>query len=560
MKKYFLLFLILLSYFTSQAQTAPVSPVQMNQATPYREPSVRNRLWFYNGALNRFWLVPDSITVKNWVGGSQDSIAFTNKFKNIGTVHSAIIDLNLDTIGNGGFVTWTAGHGLKRDTNHYLPLYLPTNTTIHQNGFILTLNGRIVTGSTITAGSTVTAPLLTINKGDIRTSEVTGVWFHNLSTANDSITRQNSTDAKFTGSAYDITTSSPHELDWKIGLRAIDGNPVNSKLVFRSRIDTTSSYHTNFELYDDGRVVLPSLPDTTAGYKALVIRADGTVQTAPYGSGGSDSTIYKTDGSLTGDRTVNVGSHKITFSGAQVGQAANFYIDDTSGGSGIVAITTDPTTQAAITIGSGGGDSNLSFSVQNGSHVSKSITMDSGTGTNGLLVMDQIDNVGMVANSSIDTAKISLKPKAYVTNEWVMGHLAGISTGVASVTGTTNRITSTGGTTPVIDISASYVGQSSITTVGTLSAGSIPYSLLTGTPTIMTSANFVYNETPSGTINGSNVTFTLANTPVSGKVSLYKNGLKLSPSEYSITGATITYTVAPNTSPFTDILLADYIK
>lgn len=40
--------------------------------------------------------------------------------------------------------------------------------------------------------------------------------------------------------------------------------------------------------------------------------------------------------------------------------------------------------------------------------------------------------------------------------------------GVTSVTGTTNRITSTGGTTPVIDISASYVGQSSITTVGTL--------------------------------------------------------------------------------------------
>lgn len=44
-------------------------------------------------------------------------------------------------------------------------------------------------------------------------------------------------------------------------------------------------------------------------------------------------------------------------------------------------------------------------------------------------------------------------------------------TGVTSVSGTANRITSTGGTTPAIDISASYVGQSSITTLGTIATG-----------------------------------------------------------------------------------------
>ena len=42
---------------------------------------------------------------------------------------------------------------------------------------------------------------------------------------------------------------------------------------------------------------------------------------------------------------------------------------------------------------------------------------------------------------------------------------------VTSVSGTVSRITSTGGTTPVIDISASYVGQSSITTLGTVTTG-----------------------------------------------------------------------------------------
>lgn len=48
---------------------------------------------------------------------------------------------------------------------------------------------------------------------------------------------------------------------------------------------------------------------------------------------------------------------------------------------------------------------------------------------------------------------------------------AGSSGTVTSVSGTANRITSTGGTTPVIDISASYVGQSSITTLGTVTTG-----------------------------------------------------------------------------------------
>lgn len=43
--------------------------------------------------------------------------------------------------------------------------------------------------------------------------------------------------------------------------------------------------------------------------------------------------------------------------------------------------------------------------------------------------------------------------------------------GVTSVSGTTNRITSTGGSTPVIDIAATYVGQASITTLGTVGTG-----------------------------------------------------------------------------------------
>jgi len=42
---------------------------------------------------------------------------------------------------------------------------------------------------------------------------------------------------------------------------------------------------------------------------------------------------------------------------------------------------------------------------------------------------------------------------------------------VVSVAGTVNRITSTGGSNPVIDISASYIGQASIVTLGTITTG-----------------------------------------------------------------------------------------
>lgn len=52
-----------------------------------------------------------------------------------------------------------------------------------------------------------------------------------------------------------------------------------------------------------------------------------------------------------------------------------------------------------------------------------------------------------------------------------LGSAAVPSGTVTSVSGTTNRITSTGGTTPVIDISAAYVGQTSINTLGTVTTG-----------------------------------------------------------------------------------------
>lgn len=62
------------------------------------------------------------------------------------------------------------------------------------------------------------------------------------------------------------------------------------------------------------------------------------------------------------------------------------------------------------------------------------------------------------------------------------------------------------------------------------------------------SANFKTRETPAGTLNGSNTTFTLANTPIVGSEEVFLNGLLQEPgagNDYTISGATITYLTAP---------------
>lgn len=74
------------------------------------------------------------------------------------------------------------------------------------------------------------------------------------------------------------------------------------------------------------------------------------------------------------------------------------------------------------------------------------------------------------------------------------------------------------------------------------------------------SANFVIREVPSGSINGSNVTFTLANTPTAGSEEVFLNGLLQSVGageDYTISSATITYLTAPLTG---DKLVVSYRK
>lgn len=64
----------------------------------------------------------------------------------------------------------------------------------------------------------------------------------------------------------------------------------------------------------------------------------------------------------------------------------------------------------------------------------------------------------------------------------------------------------------------------------------------------------IFNEVPTGTINGTNLIFTLAHTPISGSLNVYVDGVRLnSGTDYTFVGTTLTLIIAPATE-----LIVDY--
>lgn len=107
------------------------------------------------------------------------------------------------------------------------------------------------------------------------------------------------------------------------------------------------------------------------------------------------------------------------------------------------------------------------------------------------------------------------------------------------------------GTTPAITM------QTTVT--GLLKGNGTAISAATAGTDFMAPSSFVTRETPTGSVNGANVTFTLANTPIAGTECVYLNGLLQEPggNDYSITTNTITFVTAPATG---DRLRVNYQK
>ncbi len=123
------------------------------------------------------------------------------------------------------------------------------------------------------------------------------------------------------------------------------------------------------------------------------------------------------------------------------------------------------------------------------------------------------------------------------------------SSGIKVTPGTAGQVALTNGSSIVTPTTLGG-DVSSVSGTGSVTLGS----------TIMRTAGFVDRETPSGSVNGANTTFTLANTPIAGSEHAYLNGLLQDPgagNDYTISGVTITYLTAPLTG---DKLRVSYRK
>lgn len=211
-----------------------------------------------------------------------------------------------------------------------------------------------------------------------------------------------------------------------------------------------------------------------------------------------------------------------------------------NGASGVGATLTNATTQAAITI-----DGVALSSSQ------RVLVKDQPAGAQDGLYT--VTTVGSGATNWVLTRATDFDTSA----EMIEGSYTNITSGTSSNKGsiwlfTTSQPITVG--TTVLTFSefgmfvTSVFGRAGAVTAQT---GDYTAAQITGLGTI------VNEEIPTGTINGSNVTFTLANTPLAGSLALYLAGARQwnnGSGDYTLSGATITFANAPTVGA----LLADY--
>lgn len=109
-----------------------------------------------------------------------------------------------------------------------------------------------------------------------------------------------------------------------------------------------------------------------------------------------------------------------------------------------------------------------------------------------------------------------------------------------------------------------YIANASGVLTPTTLSGEVASVGSTGSVTLATNivraTNYVTRETPTGLVNGSNTSFVLANTPVTGTEEVYLNGIQQDAgagNDYTISAGTITFASAPVTG---DKIRVTYLK
>src|SRR3954466_11334598 len=234
--------------------------------------------------------------------------------------------------------------------------------------------------------------------------------------------------ASITSNNGTITVTNGSAVSGNPDLAVVPSTTVQNVNVLSNGVQTSTRSSLNF------------IPST--GISISVVDNSGSGQTdITFSSSGSGGTVTSVSGT-TNRITVTNGTTTpvIDISASYVGQSSITTL-------GTISTGTWQGTAVTVPYGGTGDTSFTAYSVLCGGTTSTGALQNvSGVGTSGYVLTSN-------GASSLPT--------------W---QAAGSGT-VTSVSGTANRITSTGGTTPVIDISAAYVGQTSITTLGTITTG-----------------------------------------------------------------------------------------
>lgn len=230
------------------------------------------------------------------------------------------------------------------------------------------------------------------------------------------------------------------------------------------------------------------------------------------------SNFIKKNGSVTMTGALDMGSNlinNVTTPSASSDAATKGYVDTAI--STVTGLFTSKGTVRVATTANG----TLATAFQNGATVD-GVTLVTG---DRILIKNQstqADNgIYVVAASGAPSRATDMDTWSEVPGAWVT-----VQEGTANADTAWLSSANAGGT----------LGSTAITWTNPITAGAL------------TSANFIDKEVPSGSINGSNTAFTIANTPVSGSEHVYLNGVLQesgSGNDYTISGTSITMATAP---------------
>jgi uncharacterized protein YoxC len=359
----------------------------------------------------------------------------------------------------------------------------------------------------------------------------------------------------------------------------VDGSPFNGTVVItwngyvNSSGASVSPLSTSARIYNGALSVL-LVPSTTAAagtyYQAVYNSNDGRVtwtetwavppSTTPLllsqvrqssspgggGSGGSGSS-----GGSGGSGGIQYATLPIA-----IGQVTNLQSDLDAINASLTTLTTAGNGNTNAISGLTTTVNGLSSTVTaNGSAISNLTTtvngLSSTVSTNGNAISGLTTTVNGL--SSTVTANGSAISNLTTTVNGLSSTVTANGSAISNLTTTVNgmSLTVTSNSTALAGLNTTVTGLSStvsglVSTVNTLSSGS-------------TTVAFVDAQTPSGTLDGTNVNFTLANAPSpAGSLELYRNGvLQTAGVDFTLSGSAITF--ASNSVPQpTDILEAYY--